>query len=352
MTHDHATDIPRWHSFSPHLSLRERVRGLEPELSLLWLGRDRVEQWREELRGRLSELLGLRATPAEEGVGPTACSLDPREMGRADCEGYARIKVAYNVEEGMGALAWVCVPHDNSRPLPAVVCAHSRGAGKDEPVGLTGEGPEGAPWGYAAELAGRGYVALAPDLRGFGERRGCEAGLAATGALLGRPLVGMNAWDLLRAVDYLGGRPDVRADRIGVMARGTGAMPALFAAAMDERIRCAALDGGLGTWREQIVARDCFGLGAPPADIVPGLLRHADLDDVACLIAPRALMLARGRDDRSVPVGAVEDLWARVRAGFELQGEQVKLETALVDGGEGGRAQPLLRFLDDWLKLP
>lgn len=348
MTHDRATDVPRWYSFSPHLALRERVRGLEPELSLLWLGGERVAQWREDLRGRLVDLLGLVATPAEEGVGPTVCSLDPREMERADCAGHARIKVAYNVEEGMGALAWVCVPHDNSRPLPAVVCVHSAGAGKDELVGLTGEGP----CAHAAELAARGYVALAPDLRGHGERRADEAGLAATGTLLGRPFVGMNAWDLMRAVDYLGGRPDVRADRIGVMARGTGAMPALFAAALDERIRCAALEGGLGTWREQIVTRDCFGLDAPPADIVPGLLRHADLDDVACLIAPRALMLARGRDDRSVPVAAVEDLWARVKAGFELQGEQVKLETALVDGGEEGHGGPLLRFLDDWLKLP
>ena len=352
MTHGGATDVPRRHSFSPHLALRERVRGLEPELSLLWLGRDYREQWREQLRARLTDLLGLRATPSDESVGPTACDLDVREIEGADCEGHSRTKVAYNVEEGMGALAWVCVPHDNSQPLPAVVCVHPRGAGKDELVGLAGEGPDGPPFAVASELAARGYVALAPDLRGFGERRGDEAGLAATGALLGRPLVGMHTWDLLRAVDYLCGRPDVRADRIGVIARGMGAAPALFAAAMDERIRCAALDGGLGTFRELIVARDCCTLGPPPETIVPGLLRHADLDDVACLIAPRALMLARGRDDRSMPVAAVEDLWARVRAGFELQGEQVKLETALVDGGEEQHAEPLMGFLDDWLRFP
>ncbi len=333
-------DVVPWYPHSAHLALREYVRGLEPEYSLLWGWQDRPAPWREGLQDKLTELLGL---PAQR------CPLDPRELECTDCDGYSRTRLTYNVEAGVGATAWLCVPHDARSPLPAVICAHPRGAGKDELVGLVGEGPHSA---FAAELARKGYVTLAPDARCHGERGDDEACLGAVGLVLGRPLVGMRVWDLLRAVDYLAQRADVKASRIGVTGRGMGAGDALFAAALDARIACTALCGGLSTVRELIVARDGFRTGGPPPDLVPGLLRVADLNDVACLIAPRPLIMVQGRSDATVPARGAEECLARVRAGYELQGEKVKVETMVAEGGDTYYAEPLYRFLDDWLGLP
>lgn len=332
-----------WYSFTPHIALREHVRELEGELSLLADWPDRPEEWREEFRARLAELLGL---PRER------CDLQVREMDRVECEGYTRLRVVYNVEPGLSAPAWLCVPFANETPLPAVVCAHPEGSGKDEVVGLVGDASCEAYVPYAGQLAQRGYITIAPDARGFGERLDGREGLEVVGRLLGRPLVGMQVWDLMRAVDLLLERADVRPARVGATGLGMGGLHAILTAAADERLNCAAACGGFCTYRELIVARDCFACGGAPRDALPGLLRYADLDDVACLIAPRALMLAHSRGDASVPLRAVEDCMERVKEGFALQAEQVKLETVLVDGEAKYQRDPLYRFLDDWLKLP
>lgn len=331
-----------WPCLCPHLPLREYVRELEPQYSLLWFWRDRPREWQEGLRRVLRELLALPAQPA-------ATDLDVREASGVDDEGYTRIPVRYAATDGAVVPAWVCVPHDNDSPLPAVVCVHPRGQSKDDLVGLTGH-TEAVTW--ATVLSRQGYLTLAPDLRGAGERAGDERGLAAAGALLGRPLAGAQAGDLLRAVEYLSQRPDVRSDRIGILGLGSGSLPALLAAACDPRVACLALCGGFGTYRELIVATDCFTRTAPPADLVPGLLQYADLDDIACLVAPRPLLLAADAADREFPARSVHECMERTREGYRVQGEQVKLELTQIEGDQRAGPETVLRFMDDWLKLP
>ena len=330
-------------SLSPHIALRELTRILEPEYSLLWGWRDRVEQWRAELRPRLRDLLALP---------DAAPDLSVRELHTVDEEGFSRTRIGYDVECGVAAVAWVCVPHDNEAPLPAVICAHPRGPGKDETVGLVdGEGGRpGLP--FAAELARRGYVTVAPDLRGFGERRGDETALATAGDLLGRPLAGMHVWDLLRAAEYARSRPDVNCGRVGILGMGLGGIAGLLAAALDESIACVAACGGLSTYRELIVSRDCFLHGGPPVLVVPGLLRYADLDDVVCLVPPRPVCLLQDPADRSVPRRGAEELLRRVEAGFALMGEDVKLQAEMPPAGGGPPTPTASDFLDSWLKLP
>lgn len=328
------------YSLTPHIALREAARELEPRYSLLWQWRHRVEQWRDELRSRLCELLGFPREP---------CELEVRELETADDDTFSRTKIVYDVEYGVSAAAWVCVPHGNENPLPAVVCAHPRGPGKDELVGLVGCAPGSD---FAITLARRGYVTVAPDARCFGERRAHEEGLSLAGSLLGRPLVGMQVWDLLVAARYARSRPDVNAGRVGLAGMGMGAVPAIMAAAVDEELAGTVACGGLSTFRELVVSRDCFSDGGAAEGLVPGLLGYADLDDIACLVAPRPLALLQGRGDETVPPRGAQELLERTRAGFQLMGEGVKLEAQLLDAGYGFHTEPACAFLDSWLKLP
>jgi cephalosporin-C deacetylase-like acetyl esterase len=55
----------------------------------------------------------------------------------------------------------------------------------------------------------------------------------------------MGASDLVRGVDLLAARSDVDASRIAVTGRSAAALPALFAALFDDRIRSMAVDGML-----------------------------------------------------------------------------------------------------------
>lgn len=340
---------PSWFPLQPHLALRERVRVLEPRLSFLVRWADRPQEWRAQMRRRLGLVLGLtrdEQTPEYSDAGlPRECPLNPQEVDRVEGEGFTFVRVYLTLEQQMGASAWLCVPHDNEQPLPAVVCVPDS-YGKDPLVGLTGGGPA-----LAVELARRGYVALAPDLRGTGERADSRTSLDAVGTLLGTPLAGMDVWDICRCVEYLSGRPDVLAARVGVLAYGPGWFPALCAAAWDERIACTALCGAMSTYREWLVHRDLALTSPPPMPLLPGLLQWADLDDVACLVAPRPLMMRACLEGSPLPQQGAGELLGRIAGGYEAMGEKVKFEAA--EGGPAaGSSAELLRFLDDWLKLP
>ena len=64
--------------------------------------------------------------------------------------------------------------------------------------------------------------------------------------LIGKTMVGMRAADLVRGVDLLAARPEVDASRIAATGRAAAAIPALFAALFDNRIKSLALDGMAG----------------------------------------------------------------------------------------------------------
>ena len=55
------------------------------------------------------------------------------------------------------------------------------------------------------------------------------------------PMVAVQTFDALRALDYLATRPDVDRGRIGVAGFGPGARPAWLAAVLDPRFRFAVL---------------------------------------------------------------------------------------------------------------
>src|SRR5919204_4481529 len=83
---------------------------------------------------------------------------------------------------------------------------------------------------YAAALARQGYVAIAMDARGFGERalgytsggeNGCNM-VQVKAQLLGLNLLTLNVFDLSRCIDYLTTRPEVDPQRIGCVGLSYG----------------------------------------------------------------------------------------------------------------------------------
>jgi hypothetical protein len=67
----------------------------------------------------------------------------------------------------------------------------------------------------------------------------------------------------------------------------------LFSAALDERINGAVVSGYPSSLHEQTFMRgDTCG-----SQIAPHLARWGELSDVACLVAPRALLIESGTED-------------------------------------------------------
>ena len=92
--------------------------------------------------------------------GPSRCRLDLEVTEETACDGYRRRRIVFDTEDTMSVPAYLLVPDGRPAPGSAVLAVHGHGPGKSRMCGLE---PEGAPGSdYAAELARRGHVVLAP----------------------------------------------------------------------------------------------------------------------------------------------------------------------------------------------
>jgi len=153
------------------------------------------------------------------------------------------------------------------------------------------------------DVRGRGDAAIAYPRRGrfyFPNRITNEAYLTWFSMLLGQPLLGGQVYDTLRAVDYLRSRQDVGGG-VSLVGDGPHGVIALYAAALDERVRGVALLRTVTDYRSLAVAErytQPFGIYAY------GLLREFDLPEVAGAVGPRPVLLLNASTPLGEPAGA------------------------------------------------
>lgn len=308
-------------------------------------------EWRRKLRGKVRELLG--------GMDDPRCELEPKLLERKQMDGYVREKVVYNSRPEMLVPAYVLIPDDISAPLPAVVACSGHGHGKDDLVGLDEQRkPRQGPSyqnDFAIQMVRRGFVVIAPEMLGFGERRdpwdikqgpGCSCQQHSMAALLfGRTNSGLRVYDIKRAIDYLETRPEVNKRRIGCLGISGGGLVTLFSAAVEERIQACLISGYLNLFRDCIVPiTHCVD------NYVPNLLRYAEMSDVASLIAPRALFAESGSKDPIFPVKATRESFARIQKAYEVLDVPDKCGLHIFNDLHVFNGQKGIPFLEKWLK--
>jgi cephalosporin-C deacetylase-like acetyl esterase len=147
------------------------------------------------------------------------------------------------------------------------------------------------------DLVAGGRVVLSIDPRGWGEsapekRSGGYSAiwqLAQRGMLIGKPLAGMQVYDVLRAFDYLTSLPEVDARQVTVKGVGNGGVIALYAGALEPAIAAVESVDAIASY--MTIARAAKHSGVIDI-VVPGVLKDFDLPDVAGLIAPRPLHIS------------------------------------------------------------
>jgi hypothetical protein len=158
------------------------------------------------------------------------------------------------------------------------------------------------------DVRGRGECAIGFPPRGrfyFPGRIADEAYLTWFTLMLGKPLIGGQVYDTLRALDYLRSRLDPGAT-VSLIGDGAHGVIALYAAALDERVRGVALRQSVTDYRSLAVAdryTQPFGIYAY------GMLREFDLPEVARAAAPRAVLLINPVTVRGEPAGTAADVY-------------------------------------------
>jgi dienelactone hydrolase len=237
--------------------------------------------------------------------------------------------IRYEAEPGDVVPAVMLIPRGRTPPVPTVLCHHQHAGqyelGKSEVLGWAGN-PQQA---YGAELCARGYITFAPDCVGFEERAhprlsgsDYERFLAHQLLLQGLTLQGKMIWDVMRAIDYLSARPEVDAQRIGMIGHSLGAGETYWSMSLEPRIKVGAASCGLTTYRAVLGAEWYHNYGF----YVPGILKWGELSDVVSMIAPRPFLALAGAKDRGFPLAGARDAVARAGMLYRRLGATGALE--------------------------
>lgn len=192
----------------------------------------------------------------------------------------------------------------------------------------------------ARQAARRGYLAVAVEQIGYGERgerhlpkRSTNRTIDAANhlLLLGRTLMGDGASDVSHALDFaLGGGANVAADpdRVFLFGHSAGGTLAQYAAALDTRIGGVLASGSVGPIRETLAAR-----ASPGGDgIVPGFLEWFDTPDLIAMVAPRRFVGLSGAEDHIFPASGVKKVVDQARPFYERLGVADRVHAVSVDG--------------------
>ena len=326
---------------------------MTPALSFSATNAASAAEWQQRARGKLVDRLG--------GFPAVRAPLNAEVLEITDFGTYTREKVVFDSRSNLSVLGYLLVPKGGTRPLPAVVCFSGHGRGLPDILGLADDGRErpvrGATYAreYAIQCVEHGYVTLAIEQLALGTRRdeaARKAGpaenscrpAACAALLLGGTMAGWRVWDAMRAIDYLGTRPEVDASRIATLGASGGGTTSLLTGATDPRVKVTVVSAYFNTFRDSIVS-----ISHCPDNYVPGLLQDMEMYDLAGLVAPRRLFVESGRGDRIFPIAGSERAAGKAREIYAVMGVPEGFGYEIHEGGHEFHGVGAFEFMRRWL---
>jgi dienelactone hydrolase len=271
-----------------------------------------LDDWnakKDQYRRQLLEMLGLDPLPEKTDLKPVV-------TGKIEHDEFVVEKLHFQSRPGLYVTGNLYLPKKIDRPLPTIlyVCGHSR---------VVKDGVAyGAKAGYqhhGAWFARNGYACLTIDTLQLGEIEGIHHGTTRYGMSWwynrGYCPAGVEAWNCVRALDYLETRPEVDKTRFGVTGRSGGGAYSWWIASIDERIKCAVPTAGITDLQNHVV--DGAIEGHCDCMYIFNTYRW-DYSLVAALVAPRPLLIANSDSDRIFPLDGVYRTFEQVRRIYRL----------------------------------
>ncbi len=330
--------------------LSQHIDEAEPTMLFTGSTPEELRDWQERFRAKVLSLLGIL---------PERAALVVEYEEEVDCGAYIRHKLRYQTEAAVWVPAYLLVPKGVSaaQPTAAILCLHGHGRfGKDSVVGIKDtpertDEVERLQYDFGRRFAEQGYVVLAPDLRGFGERQPhypdpkpdycCRNYMAAT--LLGRTVVGYQLCDLHAALDVLQSLPYVDAEKLAAAGLSYGGRMTMLISAMDDRIRACVPSGCLNMYQERYQNLHQCG-----SQLIPSLLLYGDTPEIFSLIAPRQMTIEWGLQDKLIPHEWAERGLARIRNAYAASGQPENLAVHQFDKGHVFEGTVGAEMLHQW----
>ena len=280
---------------------------------------DTLDDWtsrRDEYRRQLAEMLGLDPMPERTDLKPVV-------TGRRETEWFTVENLHFQSRPGLYVTGNLYVPKGLEKPAPAVLYVCGHGQVKKDGISYGNKTHYQYHGGWFAR---NGYVCLTIDTLQLGEIEGLHHGTYREGMWWwnsrGYTPAGVEAFNGIRALDYLQSRPEVDGERLGVTGRSGGGAYSWWIAALDERVKAAVPVAGITDLQNHVV--DGCVEGHCDCMFMVNTYRW-DYPQVAALVAPRPLLIANSDSDGIFPLDGVERLHAKVRKIYRLYGADEKL---------------------------
>jgi dienelactone hydrolase len=306
-----------------------------------------LEDWnarREAYRRQLFEMLSLDPLPPRSDLKAVVAS-------KAEHDEFTVENLHFQSRPGLYVTANLYLPKKLDRPAPTILY-------------LSGHGPvisNGVSYGnkvayqhHGAWFARNGYICLVLDTLQLGEILGLHHGTYREGMWWwnsrGYTPAGVEAWNCIRALDYLSTRPEVDTNRFGATGRSGGGAYSWWIAALDDRIKAAAPVAGITDLHNHVV--DGTVEGHCDCMFTVNTYRW-DYPQVAALVAPRPLLIVNTDADYIFPLDGVQRTHARVRRIYNLHKASDKLGLVIAPGPHKDTQDlqvPVFRWFNKHLK--
>jgi dienelactone hydrolase len=261
---------------------------------------------------------------------PKKTDLKPVVTGKIEHEQFTVENIHFQSMSGLYVTANLYIPKGLEKPAPAIlyVCGHARV--KKDGVSY---GSKTAYQHHPAWFARHGYVCLIIDTLQLGEIEGIHHGTYRYKMWWwnsrGYTPAGVEAWNCIRALDYLETRKEVDASRFGVTGRSGGGAYSWWISALDERIKAAVPVAGITDLQNHVVD-GCVEGHCDCMYIVNTF--GWDYSLVAALVAPRPLLISNSDKDNIFPLDGVVRVHEKVRNIYRLYGAEKNLGLNITEG--------------------
>ena len=269
--------------------------------------------WRKQIKQKLLELTGI------DNIAKNACPLNVQIESEEQKDGYKQIRFVFESERGAFVPCYLLIPDTNKEKYPVAITLQGHSSGFHNSVGIVkydGDAEYQTRGQFAVQAVKNGFIALAIEQRGMGERRAngehqkmasmCEYE-AHIALLLGRTILGERMWDVSKAIDTLAQFSKCDTDKIFITGNSGGGTMSFYAACYDERIQFSVPSCAFCTYRDSIMNwYHCS------CNFIPHAYEWFEMQDLACLIAPRPLLIVAGEKDAIFPYYGVEKAYKTV----------------------------------------
>ncbi len=284
------------------------------------------EEWeaaRPALREELFDMLGLSPRPA-------SLPLQATVTGVTEHPEFIVEKLHFQSLPGLYVTGNLYRPREQQHPLPAILYVCGHGQVKQDGVSF---GNKTHYQHHGGWFARNGYVCLTIDTLQLGEIEGIHHGTYRMNRWWwnsrGYTPAGVEAWNCIRALDYLQTRSEVDGNQLGVTGRSGGGAYSWWIAALDDRIRCAVPVAGITSLRDHVV-HGCIE-GHCDCMFMVNTFRW-DFAKVAALVAPRPLLISNTDKDPIFPLEGVVDIHRQVRHIYRLLDADDQLGLQITEG--------------------